>query len=161
MKRIIPLVLLIVFSLTIFLVVNKTTFVSEKIYKAYSETEELPQTVVRVIDGDTFVLLNGRVVRLIGINTPEYGQPYYEEATNKLAELVEGKNVTLEIDITNTDNYGRLLRYVYVDDTFVNLIMVKEGHAKVLIIYPDDKYAKELKEAMLEAREKRLGIWNE
>lgn len=159
MRRIVPLVLLIIFSLSVYLLAS--THVNTKVkIREPDQFEGLPQTVVRVVDGDTFILLNGRVVRLVGIDTPEYSKYYYEEATERLTELIERKNVTLETDITNTDNYGRLLRYVYVNDTFVNLVMVREGYAKVLIIYPDDKYVKELKEAMLSAREEKLGIWN-
>lgn len=159
MKRIVPFLLLVVFLLIVF-IVTQPKIAPVNFNKILPEIEELPQTVVRVVDGDTLVLLNGRVVRLVGIDTPEYDKYYYEEAAERLAELVEGRNVTLERDASNVDNYGRLLRYVYVNDTFVNLAMVREGYARVLIIYPDDKYAKELKEAMLDARSERLGIWN-
>ncbi|MDI6885900.1 MAG: thermonuclease family protein [archaeon] len=76
---------------------------------------------------------NGDKVRLLGINTPEKGQPYYEEATNRLKELIEGKTVTLEKDIEDKDQYERLLRYIYIDDTFVNLEMVREGYANVTL----------------------------
>lgn len=159
MKKIIPLVLLVVFVLSVYLFANTRINTEVKIREP-SQFEDLSQTVVRVVDGDTFVLLNGRVVRLIGIDTPEYGQPYYEQATERLVELLEGKNVTLESDVSNVDNYSRLLRYAYVNDTFVNLVMVEEGYAKVLIIKPNIKYVNLLKKAESESRNSRLGIWN-
>jgi micrococcal nuclease len=87
--------------------------------------------VVRVIDGDSIeVSLNGEKiqVRYIGINTPEY---YSEErsaaikATYANEDLVEGKTIYMYKDQSNTDRYGRLLRYVLTDDTFVNLKLVQ------------------------------------
>lgn len=70
-------------------------------------------TVVRVIDGDTIeVDIGGSLykVRYIGIDTPEIGQPSGEEAATVNAELVSGKTVYLEKDVSETDRYGRLLR---------------------------------------------------
>src|SRR3989304_8615709 len=78
-------------------------------------------TVTRVIDGDTFEISTGDEVRMLNINTPERGQYYYQEAKNALKILIENKTVELERDAEGTDRYGRLLRYVFVDDKFVNL----------------------------------------
>ncbi|GAG80741.1 unnamed protein product, partial [marine sediment metagenome] len=83
-----------------------------------------------VIDGDTIeVDLNGKVykVRYIGINSPEYDQPFGNEATQANSSLVSGKNVILEKDVSGTDKYGRPLRYVYVGYLFVNSHLVKFG----------------------------------
>jgi endonuclease YncB( thermonuclease family) len=82
------------------------------------QSELVEAQVTRVIDGDTIevdIQSQSYRVRYIGIDTPEVGQPCSEEATQKNRELVEGKLVWLEKDISETDIYGRLLRYVYVD----------------------------------------------
>lgn len=115
--------------------------------------------VSEVIDGDTIKLQNGDRIRLLGINTPEMGQPHYDEATNRLKELIEGKNVTLEKDVEDKDQYGRLLRHIYVDDTFVNLEMVREGYANIYIISPNIKYSNEFKKAEEEAKIAGRGVW--
>src|SRR5690606_7819614 len=89
--------------------------------------------VTRVIDGDTIdVRLNGRTerVRYIGVNTPERDEVCYEAATAANAALVSGQQVTLVRDVSETDSYGRLLRYVYVGDVFVHGEMVAVGFAE-------------------------------
>lgn len=116
-------------------------------------------TVSRIIDGDTFVLNTGEKLRLIGIDTPESYEDYYQEATDRLEELVLGKEVTLEKDISETDKYGRLLRYVYVDGKFVNKIMVEEGWAEAYPYEPDTKYKTEFANAESIAKSNNLGIW--
>lgn len=118
--------------------------------------------VTRVVDGDTIVVsVKGAQykVRLIGINTPERGRPYYKEATEKTEELVLGKEVRLEKDVSETDKYGRLLRYVYAGDLFVNAELVKQGYAQQYTYPPDVKYADLFRKLAREARENELGLW--
>jgi len=117
-------------------------------------------SVSRVIDGDTFVLSNNERVRLIGIDTPEQGEYYYEESKARLTELVNEKNVTLERDIENKDRYNRLLRYVYINDSFVNLILTEEGYARSYPYEPNTKYRELFDDAENEARENGKGRWN-
>lgn len=112
-----------------------------------------------VVDGDTVDLRNGERVRLIGINTPETGQPYSSEAKNKLKELIEGKEITLEKDITDRDQYDRLLRYIWLGDILVNLEMVRLGYANSYTYPPDVKYQDEIVAAETEAREDEIGLW--
>jgi len=112
-----------------------------------------------VIDGDTVKLRNGEKVRLIGINTPEMGQPYSSEAKNKLKELIEGKEVTLEKDITDRDQYGRLLRYIWLGDILINLEMVRLGYANSYSYPPDIKYQDQIVATEREAREEKIGLW--
>ncbi|MEM5790717.1 MAG: thermonuclease family protein [Candidatus Aenigmatarchaeota archaeon] len=116
-------------------------------------------TVAKVIDGDTFELANGKKVRLLGIDAPEKNKYFYTEAKEKLKELIENKNVFLEVDATNSDSSGRLLRYVFVGNTFVNLEMVKQGFASVYIFSPNEKYSSQLLEAEEYARRNKFGIW--
>jgi len=121
--------------------------------------------VMRVIDGDTIQIAGGERVRYIGMDTPETVDPnlpvecYGPEATEENKKLVGGQTVRLEKDITNRDKYGRLLRYVYVGDTFVNLELVKEGYAKMANYPPDEKYNDEISQAQEEAKASGLGLW--
>ena len=99
--------------------------------------------VLRVIDGDTIdVEINGerQRVRYIGMNTPERNEPCYEEATTANVELVQGKTVMLVKDTSETDQFDRLLRYVYVGDTFVNEELVRKGYAEAVLYRPDDRH---------------------
>jgi len=120
-----------------------------------------PFNVTRVVDGDTFVLNTNEKVRISGINTPEKKECYYEEAKQKLEKLTYGKEVYLEKDYSNKGKYGRLLRYVFVDNQEVNFIMVQEGYAKVYDKYAyDTKKYSELKKVEQIARTQKLGVWN-
>jgi endonuclease YncB( thermonuclease family) len=99
--------------------------------------------VLRVVDGDTVdIEVNGerQRVRYIGINTPERNEPCYEQATQANIDLVLGKTVRLVKDKSDTDRYGRLLRYLFVDDIFVNKVLVEQGHAEAVLYKPDDQY---------------------
>jgi micrococcal nuclease len=127
-------------------------------------------TVTRVIDGDTIeVNIAGVIydVRYIGIDTPELDdeRPEFcalaQEATRLNRQLVEDKTVRLEKDISETDKYDRLLRYVYVEDVFVNAELVRQGLAWAKAYEPDIKYQDILEEAEVEARQARIGIWQE
>jgi micrococcal nuclease len=118
--------------------------------------------VTRVVDGDTIHvgLSDGDwSVRLIGINTPEVGQYYYQEAKDKMEELVAGKAVLLQKDVSETDKYRRLLRYAYLGDLFVNAEMVKEGYAQAATYPPDVKYADLFVSLERQARENGTGLW--
>jgi len=121
--------------------------------------------VTRVVDGDTIEIEGGEKVRYIGIDTPETVDPrkpvqcFGIEASKKNKELVEGKTVRLEKDITDRDKYSRLLRYVWVDDLFINLELVKQGFASSYSYPPDIKYQKEFLAAEKEARETERGLW--
>ncbi len=122
--------------------------------------------VIRVIDGDTIEIESGEHIRYIGIDTPETVDPrkpvqcFGVEASKKNKELVEGKMARLEKDITDRDKYNRLLRYVWVDDLFVNLELVKQGFAYSYSYPPDIKYQDQFIKAQQEAREAKRGLWN-
>lgn len=122
--------------------------------------------VSRVIDGDTIELADGIKVRYIGIDTPETVDPrkpvqcFGLEASRKNKELVEGKTVRLEKDISDRDKFGRLLRYVWLDEALINLELVKLGFAYSSTFPPDIKYQKEFLAAQREAKETGLGLWS-
>jgi micrococcal nuclease len=115
--------------------------------------------VARVIDGDTVEIADGRHVRYLGIDTPEVGDYYADEATARNRDLVEGKTIELQRGSRDQDEYGRLLRYVYVDGTFVNAELVAEGYATAYIFDPDDWYSQVLVQLEQYARMKELGLW--
>jgi micrococcal nuclease len=117
-------------------------------------------TVASVIDGDTFVTDSGEKVRLIGIDTPEVDEPYYTEAKDYLSTRIEGKQVLLEGDSSNRDTYGRLLRYVWLDNELVNRELVEEGLALSKAYEPDTKYQYIFDESQQHARAAKLGIWS-
>lgn len=130
--------------------------------------------VNRVVDGDTIeVIVGGEIksVRFIGINTPETVDPrrpvqcFGTEASNKTKELLSGKWVYLEKDISDTDKYNRLLRYVFLpldngEKLFVNDYLVREGYANAISYPPDVKYAEQFKSAENQARENNKGLYN-
>jgi micrococcal nuclease len=116
-------------------------------------------TVTRVIDGDTIIIEGGYHVRYIGIDAPESDEFYYLEAKQLNEGLVAGKNVRLERDISDKDSYGRLLRYVYVGDDFVNAEMVRQGCAWAIAYPPDVKYQVYLEAMEKEARQSKRGVW--
>ena len=118
--------------------------------------------VVEVIDGDTIeVDLDGDTyrVRYIGMDTPERDRPFYEEATAKNAELVEGQTVLLVKDVSETDKYDRLLRYVFVSDTFANFELVNQGYAAAVTFPPDVACENTFRLAEADARSRGLGLW--
>jgi len=124
-------------------------------------------TVVRVIDGDTIeVDLDGwrYTVRYIGINTPETNRPsrgvefYGPEASARNRELVEGKTVRMEFDVSSTDRFDRLLGYVYVDDEMVNATLISEGFAVASTFPPDTKFADRFENIQMQAMENRRGV---
>ena len=115
--------------------------------------------VTSVIDGDTVELADGRHVRYLGIDTPESGDYYAEEATARNKDLVEGKTVELQPGKRDQDEYGRLLRYVYVDGVFVNAELVAQGYATAYIFDPDDRYSQVLVQLEQYAKMRQRGLW--
>jgi micrococcal nuclease len=92
--------------------------------------------VERVIDGDTIVV-NGSNVRLLGINTPEKGERYYNEAKEFLEEELNYKTVYMQKTKEDRDLYDRKLRYVYINTTNINRELVLRGFAN--LYYPSGK----------------------
>tara|TARA_Y100000310_G_C20581556_1_gene763255 strand:+ start:173 stop:886 length:714 start_codon:yes stop_codon:yes gene_type:complete len=117
--------------------------------------------VTRVIDGDTIEIEGGERVRLICMDTPERGEEGYIDASNYLQALILNKYVRLEKDKSDTDRYGRLLRYIYVDDLFVNEKMVEEGFAKAYPYNPDVTLCPQIEEAEEKAKNREKGIWSD
>ncbi|PIX92540.1 hypothetical protein CO134_03680 [Candidatus Kuenenbacteria bacterium CG_4_9_14_3_um_filter_39_14] len=121
-------------------------------------------TVTSVIDGDTFHISEAIRVRLMGINSPDKGECYYQQAKQALQELIEGKQVKLEKDITDKDDYGRWLRYAILqrpgeDNILLNDYLVRNGYAFDTPIPPDKHYRELLASAEEQAKRNKLGLW--
>lgn len=138
--------------------------------------------VTRAIDGDTVEVrwlggprLPGRVVRLIGVDTPEVGgraEPYGREAAAFTRRELVGRTVWLERDVSDRDRYGRALRYVWlveppdrVDERAVregmfNARLLLLGYAQVLTVPPDVRYAELFLAFQREARAAGRGLWS-
>lgn len=120
----------------------------------------IPCKVVGVADGDTLTCLTADKqslkVRLNQIDAPERGQAFGQAARRKLSELVHGKNVRLETD--GSDQYGRLIAQVFLDEQNINQAMVQSGHA-----WAYRKYLKDPRYLQLEteARAASRGLWSQ
>ena len=115
----------------------------EKMPKEYlSEVQEY--LVTQVIDGDTFIISNGEYVRLICVDAPEKNSIYYNMSKDYLSSLILNKTIILKKDISERDKFGRLLRYVYLNQTFINKEMIKSGNAVISPYPPDTDLCNEL-----------------
>ncbi len=124
--------------------------------------------VINVVDGDTIdVLIRGRElrVRYIGIDTPETVDPkrpvecFGREASERNRELVESMTVGLERDVSETDQFGRLLRHVWANGEMVNAALVEEGYASASTFPPDVRYAALFAALETQARAHNRGLW--
>jgi micrococcal nuclease len=125
-------------------------------------------SVINVVDGDTIdVLIGGREfrVRYIGIDTPETVDPqrpvecFGREASERNRELVEDMTVGLERDVSETDRFGRLLRYIWVNGAMANATLVEEGYASASTFPPDVRYAERFAALETQARAHKRGLW--
>ncbi len=152
---------------------SKATVLGQNSNNSSSNQFSEQAKVTRVIDGDTIEVEIGgeqKKVRLIGIDTPETVDPrravgcFGKEASDETKRVLESKQVSLEKDVSETDKFGRSLRYVYLkldDETilFVNDYLVRQGFAHALTFPPDIKYSQRFVEAQKEARESLRGLW--
>jgi micrococcal nuclease len=129
-------------------------------------------TVVAIVDGDTIdVAVGGREerVRLTGIDTPEIAhrpddvdECFGPDATAFTAAMLPLETpVRLERDVVARDDYGRVLAYVYraTDGAFVNLELVRSGHAQPLSIGPNTVHSQAMVAAARSAEREGLGLW--
>lgn len=125
-------------------------------------SERQTAKVVGVTDGDTItVQINGQTfkVRYIGVDSPESSASGGYSATSENSLLVSGKIITLVKDVSETDKYGRLLRYVFVDDIFVNYEMVRLGWATSGTWPPDTSCDTTFLTAEVNAKNNKVGMW--
>ncbi|MCX5776109.1 MAG: thermonuclease family protein [Candidatus Firestonebacteria bacterium] len=122
--------------------------------------------IIKVFDGDTVLLKDGRTIRLIGVDTPETNHPslpaqrYGKEATAFTKNISEGKDCEVEFEENNKkDVHGRNVAYLYVDGKLLNAELLKEGLAYVYVKY-DFKFKSDFIEYQKQAIRKRKGLWN-
>lgn len=127
--------------------------------------------VTEIEDGDTLILKNGRVIRLLGIDAPNRGQPYYQEAMIFSQRFALRENILLEYDTYQDDKYGRILAYVFVPCTtqkgcrqgklMLNKALVSQGLAKVVLYQKRKKlkYQEDLLQAQDQSRQNHLNLW--
>jgi len=115
-------------------------------------------TVAGVIDGDTIMLSDGTKVRYLGVNTPEHGQPFSEEAKRYNAQLVLHKEVRLERHQPERDVFGRVLAYVYAGEVLVNARLIAEGLGHLFVLGSLDRYDEWLR-VQEDAQRHHKGMW--
>jgi endonuclease YncB( thermonuclease family) len=126
--------------------------------------------VIYVVDGDTIDVVIGQTeyqVDYILIDAPETRdpdtgvEPFGPEAAAFNESLVKGQNVILERDVTDTDQYGRLLRYVWLGDRLINEELLRQGLARVAESPPNVKYADRFLTVQGEAQAAGVGMWGQ
>ncbi len=136
--------------------------------------KRIPAKVVRVVDGDTMKVSfteGGKVkeetIRLLLVDTPESVdpekpvQPFALDASNYAKTMLTGKDVQLELDVSERDKYGRLLCYLYIGDKMFNELLLENGYARVAYIYPPNvKYVDQFREIQKTAQQKGVNIWS-
>ena len=113
-----------------------------------------PEKVVRVLQGNQFMLDSGKKICLIGVDP-------HHQAGSFIGKLVEGKPVKLHYEQMSSDSSGCLPAYVYLaDGTFVNAEIIKRGYARVDATSPF-KYSSEFIRHQLNAQKEKKGIWSD
>ncbi|MBI2372271.1 MAG: thermonuclease family protein [Deltaproteobacteria bacterium] len=117
--------------------------------------------VTRIIDGDSIVVEDREEIRLLGIDTPEFGRPFFHESTARTRALLYGKEVRIkECRRQPRDKYGRTLALIYADKILVNAELVKEGLARAYHIPPcGSEIASDFRRYQRQARDRRFGFW--
>jgi micrococcal nuclease len=131
------------------------------IYNLFYENKPIERekaVATNIVDGDTIVISGGDRVRLLGIDTPEKGEFYYSEAKKRLEALIENKEILLEKEGDDKDQYDRLLRYVFLNDSNVNMAMVQEGYA-ICYFYQESRYKETCKSLEENAMQNKIGRW--
>lgn len=119
--------------------------------------------VVRVFDGDTVELAGGDRLRLLGIDTPEQGEPFCDSATNLITRVASQQRGRVEYANRRRDKYGRLLGYLYVDTLFINRVVIDSGYGYVYLFSDNELHSepvRELMEAQRSAMARRVGLWS-
>lgn len=135
-------ILVLIFLTILFLILNYN-FLDSRLQNFLEEKEA--GVVERIVDGDT-AIINGNSTRFLGINTPEKGEKYYQEAKDFLGSLILNKTIELQFGKDKIDKYKRKLAWVILDGKNVNIEMVRNGFANVYVL-DDKKYENELKNA--------------
>jgi len=138
-------------------------FFSGNYYSNQKQSQLITQgKVIRVIDGDNLELDNVKSVRLYGINCPEKGQKFSKEAIDLSTKLTLNNQIRLDYQPNyEKDRWARLAAYVFINDTFLNEQLVRQGFCEVTIYQKRAKlkYQDELLSAQNQAKQEKLGKW--
>jgi endonuclease YncB( thermonuclease family) len=116
--------------------------------------------VKKVYDRDTVLLEDGRKVRYLGINTPEFQEPFYMKAKRFNESLVLGREIRLEFDQERADSQNRVLAYVYAGEQMVNARLIEQGLAHAFFIGPSRRHHALLLRLQAEAKHRKAGMWS-
>ena len=119
--------------------------------------------ITKIVDGDTVELRGGDVLRLLAIDTPERGEPFYDEAADVLRELSFGRTAEIEFGSQRRDKYGRLLGYLYIDSVFVNREILRRGLGYLYLFRDNDlkqDAVGKLLAAQRQAIREGIGLWS-
>jgi micrococcal nuclease len=144
---------------------------SPSIYANNCSVKQTNETVkvANVYDGDTIKLIDGRKLRLIGINTPERGrkgkknEPFYAEAKNQLQNIIKNNNSMVKIVLGKQkhDHYKRLLAHIFTQDNKnITAVLIKKGLGFTIAIPPNIQFLSCYQKAEKEAKIAKRGIWN-
>ena len=131
--------------------------------QAVERPDGVEGVVAHVDDGDSLVVsIDGQRerVRLIGVNAPEQDECLADVARQALVEAVAGETVLLEPDVQDVDEFGRLLRYVWLDSTLINESLTEQGLAIAREYAPNTARQASLDAAQQRARDDGLGMWS-
>lgn len=139
------------------------TFAQDKAAAYPSSKQNLDNVMVeRVIDGDSLMTRPGGEkleIRLWGIDAPEYDQPGADQAARALERLIGRKKIALSV--VDHDKYGRTVALVRAKNTLINEEMVRSGNSWVHPYYCRAPICDKWLEYERQARQARLGLWNE
>lgn len=140
-----------------FVIVLLAVVIGFRLARNWAATPQLTDRfhVIKVVDGDTVHLTGGDKLRLAHIDTPERGEPFYDEATAFLTRLTLGKTLHLEFARPRRDKYGRMLAYAFVDSVFVGEEILRAGLA-YLLLFDQKEFNDTLVQRLLDAQ--RLAI---
>lgn len=138
--------IIILVTLLLLLFAINYSFLDSLVIKFFDESEFVH--VDRIIDGDTFVFGN-QSVRLLGINSPEKGEKYYDEAKELLESLILNKTVKLEFGKDKYDRYERILAYVFLNRENINKKLVEVGFANFYFPSGKDIYYNDFESSWL------------
>lgn len=130
-------------------------------------------SIKKFVDGDTFWLENGSPkgikIRLIGIDTPETRNTRRKKkhsmgkmVADYVQQLLQNKQVRVELDVRPLDQYGRILAYVYTEtDMQLNAHLIEIGYAQLMTVPPNVKFVDTYIKLQQKARETQRGLWKE
>jgi micrococcal nuclease len=138
-------------------------FFSGNYYSNQKQSQLITQgKVIRVIDGDNLELDNAKSIRLYGINCPEKGQKFFQEAIDLSTKLALNNQIRLDYQPNyEKDRWGRIAAYVFINDTFLNEHLIRQGFCEVTIYKKRAKlkYQDQLLNAQNQAKQEKIGKW--